>query len=138
MKSFGRYATILLAILCACTEKNESYYLRRGEEVKQQLCLELESVQTLRDLFARQESLTLLFDELSRLAVEAKIFQLKSKTTWQIPKEASLSGQRLSEQLQRVLSIPGASAFLEKCQARGLEKIDAFEKSQTSPCRRYM
>ena len=118
--------------LCAssCTTKNESHYVARGEKIKHQLIAELRGADTLHDLFARQESLTLLFDELSKVAIEAKTFQLKTKKTWEVPPEASQSSQVLTEELGRVLKIPGARAFLEKCQAKGFERIDAFEKTR--------
>lgn len=122
---------VLVALCCtACTEKNQSYYTHRGEKIKLQLIAELEGVHTLLDFFSRQESVTLLFDELSKVAIEARVFQLKTNTTWEVPPEMAESSQRLFQELRRVLEIPGARAFLEKCQARGFERIDAFEKTQ--------
>ena len=126
-----RVALVLAFLsLVACTNKNESYYVHRGEEVKHQLIVELEGAHTLHDLFARQETLTLLFDELSKVAIEARMFQVKTKTSWEVPPEASKTSQQLAHELRRLLEIPGARAFLEKCQARGFERIDAFEKTR--------
>jgi hypothetical protein len=111
--------------LCvSCATRGQAYYLDRGEKVKQQIITELRGVGSLQDLFERQESLTVLFDELARLAVEAHRYQLASKTTWDVPSDASVSSQELLCEMRRVLAIPGARAFLEKCQGRGLERLD--------------
>ncbi len=124
---------VLIAILCSfclpsCARKDESYYVQKGEEIKQQLVVELEGTHSIQDLFARQESLSVLFDELARLAIEARTYQLKSKKTWGVSQEGSASSQTLAHEIQRVLEIPGARSFLEKCQTKGFEKIDAFER----------
>lgn len=123
---------ILFFSLCAssCATKDGTYYVARGEKIKHQLIAEFRGVNTLHDLFARQESFTLLFDELSKVSIEARTFQLKTKKTWEVPPEASQSSQLLAEELRRVLKIPGARAFLEKCQSKGFERIDAFEKTR--------
>ena len=118
-----------LFCLCACAKKDSAYFLERGEEVKQQLITELEGVDSLHDLFARQEELTALFDELARLATEARRYQLKTKESWEISPEASSSSQALAQEMRRVLELPGARAFLEKCQGKGLERLDAFERN---------
>jgi hypothetical protein len=114
----------------SCTTRDETYYLRRGEGIKHQLIVELEGAHGLHDLFARQDSLTFLFDELSKVAIEARVFQLKSGKTWRIPSESLQSSQLLSQEMRRILDIPGARAFLEKCQAKGFERIDVFEKTR--------
>lgn len=105
-------------------------FIKRGEEIKVQLTSELEGVHTLHDLFDRQEALTLLFDELSKVAIEARLFQVKTNTTWEAPAKTADTSLLLAQELRRVLEIPGARSFLEKCQARGFERIDAFEKGR--------
>lgn len=128
-QSFLVFLIVSLCV-CSCTTKDEGYYIRRGEEVKRQLIVELEGASTLHDLFARQDGLTLLFDELSKVAIEARIFQVKSGTTWDVPSASSVSSQQLARQIRRVLEIPGAGAFIERCQAKGFDRIDAFEKAK--------
>ena len=126
---------ILSVLFCAltvssCTTKDEAYYLRRGDEIQRQLIVDLEGVHCLHDLFARQDSLTLLFDELSKVAIEARQYQLKSGKTWDDPADSSLLSQRLAQEIRRLLEIPGARPFLERCQAKGFDRIDAFEKAK--------
>jgi len=127
---FALFILSFSVCLFSCTAKDERYYVRRGEEVQRQLIIELEGAHALHDLFARQDSLTLLFDELSKVAVEARAFQVRSKKTWEVPSDSHQLSQRLAQEIQRVLQIPGARAFLEKCQAKGFERIDAFEKAK--------
>lgn len=110
--------------LSSCTAKDQGYFLRRGEEVKLQLIAELKEANTLQDLFERQESLTALFDELARLAIEAHRYQAASKTTWGIPDSASVSSHTLALEMRRILAIPGSRALLEKCQSRAIERMD--------------
>lgn len=127
------YVIAVMLFLSSCASKDEGYYVRRGEEVKRQLIVELEGAQTLHDLFTRQESLSLLFDEMARTAIEARLFQMKTKKTWEVSADAFQSSRRLAQELRRLLTIPGARAFLERCQAKGFDRIDAFEKSLERP-----
>ena len=122
----GRWLLISVACMCcvSCVKKDESYYLRRGEEIKLQLIVELHEAASLQDLFERQESLTILFDELARVGLEAYRYQLAAKTVPEMPSEALASSQQLLHEMRRLLAIPGARAFLEKCQSRGLERLD--------------
>lgn len=120
----------LALYVSSCTMKDETYYVRRGEEIKHQLIVELKGSRNLHELFARQDSLTLLFDELSKMAIEARVFQIKYKKTWEVSIKSLQSSQLLAQELKRVLDIPGAEAFLEKCQVKGFERIDAFEKTR--------
>ena len=126
----------LLAVGCAAHD--EAFYLRRGREIQSQLLAEFEGVESLHDLFRRQESLSLLFDELARTAIEARRYQIRSKTSWEIPVESSEKSRELEEQMQRVLMIPGARAFLERCQSRGFDRLDAFEKAAPHACSKGM
>jgi hypothetical protein len=121
---------VLLAIcsICSCSSiDKQAYYLKKGEECKEHLLSELEEVQSLRDLFEKQERLTLLFDKIARLCIEARTYQLETKTSWSISPESEITNTELKKQLLRVLKIPGARAFLEKCQIRSFEKIYTFE-----------
>jgi len=127
----GRIIIFLFCILLflpGCTKKDGSYFLRQGERLKKELCLEFESIETLCDLFARQESLTHYFDELALLAIEARAFQIETKEQWTLSALERETSEQLTGQLQRVLKIAGAQAVIEKCQARAVEKIDSFEK----------
>jgi len=119
---------LICIFLFGCTKKDDSYFLRQGERIKKELCLELESIETLCDLFAHQESLTHYFDELAFLAIEARAFQIETKRERAVSSLERESSERLTRQLQRVLKIAGAQAVIEKCQARAVEKIDSFEK----------
>jgi hypothetical protein len=112
----------------SCSKKEESYYVNRGEEVKKELIEELGSCQTLQEILAKQERLSFLFDELSLLIIEARTFQTKSHKTWQPTIQSCQSSERLEEELRRLLAIHGARGAIEKCQVKGLERLDAFEK----------
>jgi hypothetical protein len=126
-----RYIGVLLCIFCmlGCAKRDQSFYLRRGNEIQSQLIGEFEGVHTLHDLFSKQEALSLLFDELAKVAIEARRYQLRTHTSWEVPPDSAEKSQELELQIERVLQIPGARAFLEKCQSRGFERIDAFEKT---------
>jgi hypothetical protein len=115
----------LFLVACGVERKNEEYFSHRSEELKEQLFVELCGVQTLPDLFVRQDSLTSLFNQLARLAVEAQAYQGLCKKEITISQEAKETSRQLAEQFSRVLRIPGARAFLEKCQGQGLDIIDA-------------
>ena len=121
----------ILLILClcitGCAARDESFYLRRGREIQSQLIAELEGVESLHELFGKQEALTSLFDELARVGVEARRYQLRTQKSWEVPEESEKGSRELERQMERVLQIPGARAFLERCQSRGFERIDAFE-----------
>jgi hypothetical protein len=95
--------------------------------VKAELVQELESVSNLRDLFERQERLSVLFERLASLSIEA--MKVPGSCSWSMSPEALESSRRLAQEFTRVLQIPGAQALLEHCQVEGLEKIDAFESS---------
>jgi hypothetical protein len=120
--------SVVCILLFGCTKKDGSYFLKNGERIKKELCLELESIETLCDLFARQEILTHYFDELALLAIEARAFQIGTKGEWTLSARERESSEQLTRQLQRVLKIAGAQAVIEKCQARAVERIDTFEK----------
>ena len=130
-----KLVSILLCLFCAlgCSKRDGDFYLRRGTEIQRQLITELENVQTLPDLFGKQEALSSLFDELAKVAIEARRYQIRTHTSWEIPSSASEKSRELEQHMQRVLQIPGARAFLEKCQSRGFERIDAFEKAVLRP-----
>ena len=123
-------SVFVLICLCAvgCAARDESFYLRRGGEIQSQLVVELEEVESLHDLFSKQEALSSLFDELARTAIEARRYQMRAKASWEIPQNSAEKSRELEDQMQRVLKIPGARAFLERCQSRGFERLDAFEK----------
>ena len=120
-----------LCVFCAlgCAKRDESFFLRRGNEIQSQLIGELEGVQTLHDLFRRQEALSSLFDELAKVAIEARHYQIRTHRSWEVPPDSAEQSRELQRHLERVLQIPGARAFLEKCQSRGFERIDAFERT---------
>ena len=139
----GKRLFLLIGLLScvmgsSCTKKDKSYYERRGEEVKHQLIVELKGACSLHDLFDRQDALTLLFDELSKVAIEARMYQLKTKKIWEPSADSLESSHRIATEMRRLLEIPGARAFLEKCQTRGFEKIDAFEKTRERPISREL
>jgi hypothetical protein len=117
---------ILLCFFCAlgCAKRDGAFYIRRGNAIQSQLIVELESAQTLHDLFGKQEALSSLFDELAKVAIEARRYQIRTHTSWEIPAESAEKSRELERQMQRVLQIPGARAFLEKCQSRGFERIE--------------
>ena len=125
-------AVLLFLFFCAtsCGVRDESFYLRRGNEIQGQLIAELEGVQTLHDLFGRQEAFSSLFDELAKVAIEARRYQIRAHVSWEVPSDCAERSRELEREMQRVLQIPGARAFIEKCQGRGFERIDAFEKGQ--------
>lgn len=127
--------SILLSVFCVvgCAKRDGTFYVRRGNEIQSQLIVELETVQTLPDLFGKQEALSSLFDELARVAIEARRYQIRTHTSWETSIAAAEKSRELEVQMQRVLQIPGARAFLEKCQSRGFERIDAFEKAILRP-----
>ena len=102
--------------------------MQRAEELKDQLCQELEQVHELNDVFDRQERLRVLFDQLARLAIEASRGEKTGGAT--ISPSASRSSRKLAREFVRVLQIPGAQAVLERCQVEGLERIDAYESKQ--------
>jgi hypothetical protein len=129
-KKLFLFALLCCAIGSSCTKKDKSYYERRGEEVKHQLIVELEGASSLHDLFDRQDLLTLLFDELSKVAIEARVYQLKTKKIWEPSADSLESSHKMAAEMRRLLEIPGARAFLEKCQTKGFERIDAFEKTR--------
>lgn len=122
---------LCLFFALGCARRDEAFYIRRGNEIQSQLIGELEGVHTLHDLFGKQEALSSLFDELARVAIEARRYQIRTHTSWEVPPDSSTKSQELEQQMERVLQIPGARAFLEKCQSRGFERIDAFEKGQS-------
>lgn len=130
-----KLGSILLCLFCVlgCAKRDGTFYVRRGDEIQSQLITELEGVQTLPDLFGKQEALSSLFDELAKVAIEARRYQIRTHTSWKIPADAAEKSQELAWHMQRVLQIPGARAFLEKCQSRGFERIDAFEKAALRP-----
>jgi hypothetical protein len=119
----------LLLMACSCCGGGDkrSYFLAKGEQCTEQLISELSEVQTLQDLFEKQEELTILFDRIAQLSIEARVYQLKTKSTWGATDEAEVRNQELKKQLLRVLKIPGTRAFLEKCQASAFEKLYVFE-----------
>jgi hypothetical protein len=120
---------IFAAATCASCNRGDkqSYFLAKGEACKEQLISELKDVESLQDLFEKQEELTLLFDRIAQIGIEARIYQIKTKTIWGVPEEAEATNHALRSQLLRVLKIPGARAFLEKCQTSAFEKIYSFE-----------
>ena len=133
-------SVFILICLCAvgCAARDEAFYLRRGGEIQSQLIVELEGVESLHDLFSRQEAFSSLFDELARTAIEARRYQMREKTSWGIPQDLSEKSRGLEEQMQRVLKIAGARAFLERCQSKGFDRLDAFEKGAPHSCSKGM
>ena len=123
---------IMTGLLIGCTHKDEAYFIRQAERIKRELSSELESIQTLGDLFIRQEGLTIRFEELAQLAIDSRQFQVKTKRCWELSDSERESGKTLTRELQRVLTIAGAQAVIEKCQLRAVEKIDSFEKRSGS------
>jgi hypothetical protein len=119
----------MLIVTCASCGGGDrrSYFLAKGEQCTDALISELCEVQTLQDLFEKQEELTILFDTIAQLSIEARIYQLKTKSDWEASDEVESKNQELKKQLLRVLKIPGTRTFLEKCQAPAFEKLYAFE-----------
>jgi len=116
----------MICIGCGGGDKR-SYFLSNGERCTEQLISDLSEVQSLQDLFEKQEELTVLFDRIAQLSIEARRYQIKTKTSWSTTEQVERKNQEMKMQLLRVLKIPGARAFLEKCQAPAFEKLYAFE-----------
>ena len=114
-------------LLFGCRERNEQYFLSRGEGVQREIAEALSDAFTLRDLLQREEHLTQLFLELSSLAIQAdrwkKTYRGKKETS---PVEGSETHAFLEKEFRRVLTIPGAKAFLEKCQKPALDALDIY------------
>lgn len=87
---------------------------------------EFVEVKTLPDLFAKQENLTLLFTELASLAIKADEWQKKTKYKILSTTDSTV-GELLEREMQRILRIPGAKSFLEKCQSKGQDMLEAYE-----------
>jgi hypothetical protein len=123
-----RYCYLLAAcslVLFGCRAKNEEYYLLKGESIQQEIVAELSSAQTLQDLLPKEETLTQLFLELSSLAIRADQWKKKHKTREKaLGSEESRTG--LEQEFRRVLAVPGAEAFLEKCQKQALDRLDIY------------
>ena len=113
-----------------CREKSEGYFLKRGVEVQQELVTELMKVQSLQDLLSHEESLSSLFDELSFVAIQADRWKKKHKRKADAYVESD-TAICLEQEFRRVLAIPGAEAFLEKCQKKAVERLDIYISSCT-------
>jgi len=118
----------LLFLCSSCGKRDQQYYCREAEAIQSRLYREISSIETIQDLLSKKEILSLLFQQLASLTVEAYTFQ-QSKG---IP---AISPSRLSQELVveivRVLKIPGAQTILELSQEKGLEIIDQFEKEDS-------
>ena len=86
----------------------------------------LQGAETLQDLLLREENLTQLFLELSSLAIRADQWKKKHKSKNDVFKSDRASQTLLEEEFRRVLTIPGAEAFLEKCQKQALDRLDIY------------
>jgi hypothetical protein len=125
--SMVRIFLFCLLVFSSCTTRDDAFYLRKGEELKIQLLFELKQVNSLHDLFERQETLTFLFDEIAHLAIEA---DSSHKTVKHSTNSIDAVSPEINAELRRVLLIPGARAFFEKCQAKGLESMDRYVKTK--------
>ena len=102
-------------LLSSCCQKDHSYFCRQGELLAQQLIGEFHDIQTLSDLLARQERLEYVYYELALLAVQAK----QAGCEFDENESRSRIDDLLFEELERILTIPGAEVVLEQCQMRG-------------------
>lgn len=111
-------------LVCGCQKKNEEYFLRKGEAIQQEIAEQLNGVKTLQDLLPKEEALTQLFLELSSLAIRADQWKKKHKIKANDLEKPSQT--TLEQEFRRVLVIPGAEAFLEKCQKQALDGLDVY------------
>jgi len=85
-----------------------------------QLICEFHDVQTLSDLLARQERLEHVYYELAFLAVQAK----QAACEFDENESRTRIDDLLFEELERILSIPGAEVVLEQCQMRSISIME--------------
>jgi len=126
------FICLFLLLTLSCSNKNEVYFQKMGEEVKAELFQELSSVENFQDLLIKQDRLISIFQELATIQIELNEYQSKNQKVWVCNENSLLTSDGLEEQFRRIITIPGAYAFIEKCQAGSLAKLMSYEKSKKS------
>lgn len=114
-------------LLSGCREKSEEHFLLKSERIQKELIITLQKVTTLQDLLQHEENLTQLFLELSTVAIRADQWRKKHKKAGDpVLYKQSVSQNDLEQEFRRVLAIPGAEAFFEKCQKPAITRLDIY------------
>lgn len=126
----------LICILCGCKQRSCADFQQQARVVIEALIQDLRQIEDLEDLMREVPLLQEHFDELVSIMIEAKKWQIKTKTPVQcclnsVDENCELRGElnkKLMSELNRLLRDPLARHFLEKAQQQALERLDAFEK----------
>ena len=122
---------LLLFVLSSCSQKSPEYFQREARELKLQLIETLQKIENLDDMVMKSSELQALFEELAKLAIEARRYQLKAKIEWAMTAEDRKLNQELRFELNRLYSMEGVAELMERCQMPALTELDAFEKKTT-------
>jgi hypothetical protein len=121
-------AFLLLISFSCCKGKSIEHFQKEGQEHKQELIEALQRIENLDDMIRASPQLKAIFDDLARLIIQARCYQIKTKTQVEISSEDRKLNQELRDELNRLYRMEGVQELMEKCQMSALIELDAFEK----------
>jgi hypothetical protein len=124
------FLLLLLIILTGCSAKSPETFKSKARCIKCELLQTAQNVEDLDQLMRVLPTFSRLFNQLVEVMIQARKWQIKHRTSWDLSEEDRYLSFELAQEFARLYQIPTARAFIEKCQQPALERLDAFEKKQ--------
>jgi hypothetical protein len=125
-----QWVLIGVLFLCSCSPNSSKEFYREGNARSEALIRDLEKIETRQQLIHAESKLKKHFESLVILMIEAREFQQKKLDAPDIEAiEESSANERLETELRRIYAIEGGREIIERAEAEGLAKLDAYERS---------
>jgi hypothetical protein len=131
MHFIARFIPILILIFCTgCGSRTFEDLQEEGKGVIRSIIQELQLVKTREELLASSGMLQGQFDRLATIMIKAEELG-DAHPEWDKGELSAVDHElsdRLRIELNRIYRIEGGRQIIEKCQEKGLHRLDAFER----------